>query len=171
MLYKHIQKEHNELRDALVENLETLAEATKRERYEATSAAIHELARAMQGQYHRDAWAEVENEFDFVLGAADCGHVWSSLYWVTIDEEDGEELDRGDALSWSGADLADVWVEGANWTHPSCTKFKTFASEVVACIMSCFGKHEGTYPFFAEDIETDVEEDAQIFTVRRGEWI
>lgn len=166
-MYKEIQDEHRELADRLKAELVTLENAPKRERYEATKKAVFELALAMDGKYHRDAWDDIVGEFDDMLREADCGEVSSTLYWASVDEETGEELDSEPVDKWESADYADVSFYEANWTHSDCTEFETFASYVMKLILGCFGKADGPIPFFG-DISTEVDGANQFFRVEKG---
>lgn len=166
-MYKEIQDEHRELADRLKAELVTLENAPKRERYEATKKAVFELALAMDGKYHRDAWDDIVGEFDDMLREADCGEVSSTLYWASVDEETGEELDSEPVDKWESADYAEVGFFETNWTHPDCTEFETFAAYVLNCIMGSFGMAIGTTPFF-EVVSTDnCVEGYQFFRVQK----
>lgn len=166
---KKLLKEHCELADKLEEQLEELDTTRKKERYEATWEAAVAVARAMAECYHPDAMCDVVSVFDGLLSAGlGCEvSVSATMYWSSRDEETGEELDRDSVEKWESADYVDIDFENANWTSPGCTKYETFAADVLGLIMGCFAKKPGPIPFFGES-STEVDGEMQFFRIEKG---
>lgn len=166
---KKLLKKHCELANKLEEQLEELDTTSKKERYEATWAAAVAMAGVMDGCYHPDAMGDVVSVFDSLLSAG-LGYevsVSATMYWSSRDEETDEELDSDSVEKWESADYVDIDFENANWTSPGCTKYETFAADVLGLIMGCFAKNTGPIPFFG-DTSTEVDGEMLFFRIEKG---
>lgn len=146
----------------LVDELENKDLHGVAEHFEALDDATWKLCQAMEGQYTVDELPDVAAAFDELVtcGGGICDGI-SARFWREERDEDGELVGNADANTWAEGNVAEIELEGCNWSSPRCTRFETFAATLADRIERCISGWEYA------TVDTEHEEEFQWVTYRK----